>query len=146
MRDAELVAGAERADRDLATVGDQHLAEHGGLLVAADRLRDSAISAERYRAALDRTRANATRWGTKETCATIVTRRGCRRVPPAYAAAFADGRRLGRRPTPRPPGGRTAITAIATTRGAPVVFAIVAVLVALTIASDGGVLLIGGGC
>ena len=29
---AQLVAGAERADRDLTTVGDQHLAEHSGSL------------------------------------------------------------------------------------------------------------------
>ena len=64
--------------------------------------------------------------------------------PPAYAAAFADGRRLReeayrrRRVAGRHHGHRHHA------RG-PVVFALVAVLVALTIASDGGVLLIGGG-
>ena len=41
--DAELVGGAERADGDLTPVGDQHLAEHGGLPRVA--VRDSAISA-----------------------------------------------------------------------------------------------------
>ena len=41
--DAELVRGAERPDGDLTPVGDQHLAEHGGLLVAAGLLlRDCA--------------------------------------------------------------------------------------------------------
>ena len=66
-------------------------------------------------------------------------------LPPAYATAFADGRRLRdeayarrRRVAGRPYDHRHHARA-------RVVFALVAVLVALTIASDGGVLLIGGG-
>jgi len=65
--------------------------------------------------------------------------------PAAYAAAFADGRRLReeayarrRRVAGRPYGHPHHARARA-------VFAVVAVLVALTIASDGGVLVIGGG-
>jgi hypothetical protein len=63
---------------------------------------------------------------------------------PAYAAAFADGRRLRdesyvrrRRVAGRPSDPHHA--------KARLVFALVAMLVALTIASDGGVLVIGGG-
>jgi hypothetical protein len=66
-------------------------------------------------------------------------------LPPAYATAFADGRRLRdeayarrRRVAGRPYDHRHHARA-------RVVVALVAVLVALTIASDGGVLLIGGG-
>jgi hypothetical protein len=105
---------------------------------------DSAISAERYRAALDRTRANATRVGYQGDVRHHRHPAGMPPFPPAYAAAFADGRRLReeahrrRRVAGRPYDHRHHA------RGR-VVFALVAVLVALTIASDGGVLLIGGG-
>jgi hypothetical protein len=65
--------------------------------------------------------------------------------PPAYAAAFADGRRLReesrarrRRVAGRPYGPHRHSKA-------PAIFAVATVLVALTIASDGGVLLVGGG-
>src|SRR4051794_37058483 len=107
--------------------------------------RDSVISAERYRPALDRTRANTTRVGYQGDVRHHRHPAGMPPLPPAYATAFADGRRLRdeayarrRRVAGRPYDHRHHARA-------RVVVALVAVLVALTIASDGGVLLIGGG-
>jgi hypothetical protein len=65
--------------------------------------------------------------------------------PPAYVAAFADGRRLRnessarRRRVAGQPYGHHHHAKVRT------VFAVIAVVVALTIASDGGVLVVGGG-
>jgi hypothetical protein len=107
-------------------------------------LRESVISPERYRPALDRTRANTTRVGYQGNVRHHRHPAGMPPFPPAYAAAFADGRRLReeayarrRRVAGRPYGHHHA--------RARAVFAVIAVLVALTIASDGGVLVIGGG-
>ena len=86
----QLVRGAERPDGDLPPVRDQHLAEHGGLLVARRCCGCAPCGIgrsrrERYRAALDRTRANRHPSGTKESAPPS--------SPGGDAAAFADGLR-----------------------------------------------------
>src|SRR6185312_6672017 len=120
--DAELVRGAERPDGDLTPVGDQHLAEHGGLLVAAGFVAADCCGIRRSRRnATGRHSIGPVRtppgWGTKETCATIVTRRGCRRSRRPTPLRSPMGGACGRRPTAGAgwPGG---LMTTATTRGA----------------------------
>src|SRR4051794_41944483 len=83
-------------------------------------LRESVISPERYRPALDRTRANTTRVGYQGDVRHHRRPAGMPPFPPAYAPPVADGRRLrgaphrrrraagrpyGRRPHAPGPGG-----------------------------------------
>ena len=96
-------------------------------------------------AALVRTRANITPVGYQGDVRHHRHPAGIPPFPPAYADAFADGRRLReesrarrRRVAGRPYGPHRHSKA-------PAIFAIATVLVALTFASDGGVLLVGGG-